>query len=201
MEPKAIAERAAKLAFPAVALTDRNGLYAAMAFTEACSGKGVQPIVGAMLAVARPPELGSGVDWLVLLAKDEQGYSNLCHLVSSAHLDRPVELDPQVPFAALETLNGGLIALTAGAEGALARLLSEGQRDKAGAYLDRLQGLFGDRLYIEIIRRRDPVEEASEDALIDLAYERDLPLVATNPAAYADPSYHAAHDAMLSTLR
>ena len=76
MEPKAIAERAAKLGFPAVALTDRNGLYAAMAFTEACSAKGVQPIVGAMLAVARPPEIGQhAVDWLVLLAKDEQGYA------------------------------------------------------------------------------------------------------------------------------
>ena len=198
MEPKAIAERAAKLGFPAVGLTDRNGLYAAMAFTEACSGKGVQPIVGAMLAVARPPETGiTGVDWLVLLAKDEQGYGNLCHLVSSAHLDRPVELDPHVAFAALEKSSEGLIALTAGSEGALSRLLADGQRDHAKVYLDRLQALFPDRLYIEIIRRNDPVEEASEDALVDLAFERGLPLIATNPAAYADPSFHAAHDAML----
>ena len=198
MEPKAIAEHAAKLGFPAVALTDRNGLYAAMAFTEACSAKGIQPIVGAMLAVARPAEMGStGVDWLVLLAKDEQGYSNLCHLVSAAHLDRPVELDPHVAFAALEKSSEGLIALTAGSEGALARLLADGQKDTAKIYLDRLQALFPDRLYIEIIRRNDPVEAASEDALIDLAFERDLPLVATNPAAYSDPSFHAAHDAML----
>jgi DNA polymerase-3 subunit alpha len=198
MEPKAIAEHAAKLGFPAVALTDRNGLYAAMAFTEACSAKGIQPIVGAMLAVARPAEMGStGVDWLVLLAKDEQGYSNLCHLVSAAHLDRPVELDPHVAFAALEKSSEGLIALTAGSEGALARLLADGQKDTAKIYLDRLQALFPDRLYIEIIRRNDPVEAASEDSLIDLAFERDLPLVATNPAAYSDPSFHAAHDAML----
>ena len=198
MEPKAIAERASKLGFPAVGLTDRNGLYAAMAFTEACSAKGVQPIVGAMLAVARPPETGTtAVDWLVLLAKDEQGYGNLCHLVSSAHLDRPVELDPHVAFAALERSSEGLIALTAGAEGALAKLLADGQKDKAKIYLDRLQALFPDRLYVEIIRRNDPVEEASEEALIDLAFEHDLPLVATNPAAYADPSFHAAHDAML----
>ena len=198
MEPKAIAERAATLGFPAVALTDRNGLYAAMAFTEACIGKGVQPIVGAMLAVARPPELGSaGVDWLVLLAKDEQGYSNLCHLVSSAHLDRPVELDPHVPFSALEAMSEGLIALTAGAEGALARLLSEGQKDKAKSYLDRLEAIFPDRLYVEIIRRNDPIEESSEELLIELAYDRNLPLIATNPAAYSDPSFHAAHDAML----
>jgi DNA polymerase III subunit alpha len=198
MEPKVIAERAAKLGFPAVGLTDRNGLYAAMAFTEACSGKGVQPIVGAMLAVARPAELGvSGVDWVVLLAKEEQGYSNLCHLVSSAHLDRPVELDPHVSFDTLEKLSEGLIALTAGSEGALCRFIADGQAEKARAYLDRLHAIFHDRLYVEIIRRHDPVEEASEDALIDLAFERDLPIVATNPAAYADPSFHAAHDAML----
>jgi len=198
MEPKVIADRASKLGFPAVGLNDRNGLYAAMAFTEACIGKGVQPIVGAMLAVARPAEMGSNaVDWLVLLAKDEQGYSNLCHLVSSAHLDRPVELDPHVPFAALEKASDGLIALTAGGEGAVARLLAEGQKDKAETYLDRLKALFPDRLYIEIIRRNDRVEEASEEVLIELAFARDVPLVATNPAAYSDPSFHAAHDAML----
>ena len=68
MEPKAIAAQAAKLGFPAVALTDRNGLYAAMPFTDACIAKGVQPVIGTALAVARPPELGSEIDWLVLLA-------------------------------------------------------------------------------------------------------------------------------------
>jgi DNA polymerase-3 subunit alpha len=46
-------------------------------------------------------------------------------------------------------------------------------------------------------RRGDAVEQAAETRLIELAYERDLPLVATNPAAYTDPSFHAAHDAML----
>lgn len=198
MEPKVIAERAAALGFPAVGLTDRNGLYGVMPFTESCIGKGVQPIVGAMLAVARPADCGpAGVDWIVLLATDEQGYGNLCHLVSSAHLDRPVTEDPHVSFAALEQSAGGLIALTAGSEGAVARLLADGQADKARAYLDRLQALFPNRLYVEIIRRHDPVEEASENALIDLAYERALPLVATNPAAYPDQSFHAAHDAML----
>jgi len=198
MEPKAIAERAAQLGFPAVALTDRNGLYAAMPFTEACVAKGVQPVVGAMLAVARPPELGpQALDWLVLLAKDEQGYANLCALVSSAHLDRPVELDPHVPFAALDGASDGLIALTAGGEGALARLLAERQPDKALAYCSRLQALFPGRLYVEVSRRGDRVEDAAEEGLIQLALDTGLPLVATNPAAYSDPSFHAAHDAML----
>src|SRR3982751_2746295 len=199
MEPKTIAERAAKLGFPAVALADRNGLYGAMPFSDACFAKGVQPVIGAMLGVGRRPEIGgeARIDWLVLLAKDDQGYANLCKLVSAAHLDRPVEEEPHVPFAKLHGLNEGLIALTAGSEGAVTRLLADGQRDKAEAYLDRLQALFGDRLYVELIRRNDPLEEAAEEALIALAYERDLPLVATNPAAYSDPAFHAAHDAML----
>jgi DNA polymerase-3 subunit alpha len=198
MEPKTIAERAAKLGFPAVALTDRNGLYAAMPFSDACAAKGVQPIIGAMLAVARPAELGpDAIDWLVLLAKDDQGYSNLCKLVSAAHLERPVEQQPHVPLARLEGLSDGLVALTAGGEGAVARLLAHGQKAKAEMYLDRLQALFPDRLYVELSRRNDPIEEAAEGAMIDAAYERGLPLVATNPAAYADPSFHAAHDALL----
>ena len=75
IEPKAIAKRAKELDFPAAALTDRNGLYGAMPFSEACIGKGVQPVIGAMLGVARPPEIGGDarIDWLVLLAKDDQG--------------------------------------------------------------------------------------------------------------------------------
>src|SRR5690242_14998335 len=198
MEPKTIASRAAMLGFPAIAITDRNGLYGAMPFSDACIAKGVQPVIGAMLAIARPAELGEGsIDWLVLLAKDDEGYDNLSKLVSSAHLDRPVEQEPHVQFEKLNSHNCGLIALTAGAEGALTRLLSHGQRDKAVAYLDRLQALFGDRVYIEISRRHDSAEDAAEEALIELAYGRSLPLVATNPAAFADPSFHAAHDAML----
>jgi DNA polymerase-3 subunit alpha len=199
MEPKTIAARAAMLGFPAIAVTDRNGLYGVMPFSDACIAKGVQPIIGAMLALARSSDLGgeAAIDWLVLLAKDDLGYANLCKLVSFAHLDRPLEQEPHVPFSKLSGLSEGLIALTAGAEGALARLIADGQHEKAKAYLERLEPLFPGRLYIEIARRRDRIEEVSETALIDLAYERNLPLVATNPAAYVDPSVHAAHDAML----
>jgi len=199
MEPKTIAERSAKLGFPAVALADRNGLYGVMPFSDACFAKGVQPIIGTMLGVAHPTEIGgeAAIDWLALLAQDELGYANLCKLVSAAHLDRPIEQDPHVEFEKLETHSEGLIALTAGSEGAMARLIADGQSLKADAYLDRLHSLFPERLYIELSRRGDAIEEAAETTLIDLAYARNLPLVATNPAAYADPAFHAAHDAML----
>src|SRR5215217_1184266 len=145
IEPKAIAKVAKKNDFPAAALTDRNGLYAAMAFTEACIAEGVQPIVGAMLAVARPgtPAGKSPVlDWLGLYAQDDQGYDNLCALVSAAHLGRPPEDPAHVSFEHHEGRTNGLIALTGGGEGALARLVAEEQASAAEEVCDRLEALF-----------------------------------------------------------
>jgi DNA polymerase-3 subunit alpha len=200
IEPKAIAKRAKELGFPAVALCDRNGLYAAMPFSEACMKAGVQPIVGTLLAVKRP-DMPDGVtapiDWLALYAQDKTGYENLCNLVSMAHLDRPIEEDAHVSFEALAGRTDGLIALTAGGEGGLARLYAEGQDSAAEAYAERLQTLFPDRLYIEIVRRLNEIEGRAEPKLLDFAYARELPLVATNPCSFADESFHEAHDAML----
>ncbi|MBB4152818.1 DNA polymerase-3 subunit alpha [Sphingomonas jinjuensis] len=200
IEPKAIAKAAKDHRFPAAALTDRNGLYAAMAFSDAAKKDGVQPIIGTMLCVARPdmPEGAIPVlDWIALYAQEAAGYDNLCALVSMAHLDRPIEWNAHVTFDALAGRTNGLIALTAGGEGAVARLFEEGQPARAAAYVDRLQALFGDRLYVELSRRGNAIEEAAEDALIDLAYARDLPLVATNPCCFAEAEFGDAHDAML----
>ncbi|MBW6523772.1 DNA polymerase III subunit alpha [Sphingomonas sp. RHCKR47] len=200
IDPKAIAKRAAKLGFPAAALTDRNGLYAAMAFSDGAFAAGVQPVIGTMLGICRPdmPE-GSApvVDWIALYAQDTTGYDNLCALVSQAHLDRPLEHAPHVGFDALERHAAGLLALTAGGEGALARLFAEDQPARAAAYADRLLSLFPDRLYVELVRRGDAIEDAAEEALIELAYARNLPLVATNPSCFEEASFGEAHDTML----
>ncbi|WP_295442884.1 DNA polymerase III subunit alpha [Sphingorhabdus sp. EL138] len=198
IEPKAIGETAKKLGFPAIAICDRNGLYGVMTFQDGAKSYGVQPIIGALLGVRRPTSDGKFIrDWLPVFAQDESGYINLCRLVSMAHLDRPEDLDAHVTMEQLSVHKDGLIALTGGAEGAMARLLSAGQHDAASGYLTRLQALFSDRLYIELSRRNDAVEDAAEDALMDLAYARDIPLVATNPAFFAEPDFFDAHDAML----
>ncbi|MBX3564789.1 MAG: DNA polymerase III subunit alpha [Sphingomonas sp.] len=200
IEPKAIAKRARELGFPAVALVDRNGLYAAMPFSEACMKAGVQPIIGTLLAVKRPdvPDgVAAPIDWLALYAQDQTGYENLCNLVSMAHLDRPIEEDAHVTFESLQGRTDGLLCLTAGAEGALARLYAEQQDSAAEAYAGSLQTLFPGRLYIEITRRLDEVEGRAEPKLLEYAYARDLPLVATNPSSFADEGFHEAHDAML----
>ncbi len=95
---------------PALAVTDRNNLFGALEFSEKASGKGIQPIMGAKLAVDfddgadRKPRSGL-VEFgcLVLLAMDEAGFSNLSRLVSKAHLDAGTDKasGPHVPFADL----------------------------------------------------------------------------------------------------
>ncbi|AMU96264.1 DNA polymerase III subunit alpha [Sphingopyxis terrae subsp. terrae NBRC 15098] len=201
IEPKAIAKAARERGFPAIAVADRNGLYGVMAFGDACKAAGVQPIVGALLSVARPGQrLASGaplIDWIALYAQDDAGYNNLCALVSAAHLGRPVEQEPHVLLSDLAGKTDGLICLTGGGEGALARLLAGEQKTAADEYVEQLEALFADRLYIELSRRGDATEKAAEEALIELAYTRALPLVATNPANFVDPQFHPAHDAML----
>ncbi|UOR08313.1 DNA polymerase III subunit alpha [Qipengyuania flava] len=196
IDPKGMAKLAKERGFPAIAIADRNGLYGAVMFANACKAEGVQPIIGTLLGVARDSE-GKQVDYLPLYAQDEAGYDNLCHLVSKAHLERPLEYDPHVGMDDLAGYTDGLIAFTGASEGAVTRLLAEGQQSHAEAALDRLQALFPERLYIELARRGNAVEERAEAALVDLAYARDLPLVATNPANFAEPHMHKAHDAML----
>ncbi|MBO9517303.1 MAG: DNA polymerase III subunit alpha [Porphyrobacter sp.] len=195
IDPKAIAKLAKERGYPAIAICDRNGLYGSTAFASACKAEGIQPIVGTLLGVSRGAE--GPIDYLPLYAQDETGWNNLCHLVSRAHLDRPLELDPHVAIDDLEGHTDGLIALTGAGEGAVTRLLADGRTERARDMVERLSGLFPGRLYLEVARRGSQAEDAAEDALVDLAYALDLPLVATNPANFGEPHMHSAHDAML----
>ena len=205
VDPKVIAKTAAERGFPAVAITDRNGLYGTIAFAKACKDLGVQPVIGTILGVVRPERGGAAtpgqqaptIDWLALYAQDSTGYDNLCHLVSRAHLDRPLEFAAHVSIDDLAGHTDGLICLSGGGEGAITRLLADGQQSAAEAYADAIAALFPDRFYIELCRQGDAVEERAEAAVIDLAYARDWPLVATNPARFADRTFYPAHDAML----
>jgi DNA polymerase-3 subunit alpha len=198
IELKALAKAAADAGLPAVGLADRGNLFGAMAFSKACMDTGIQPVIGTMLPVVRdmpPGTLRPGsrppVDHLVLFARNADGWANLLQLVSAAHMEG------EGPLQRLEGRTDGLLCLTGGADGALAKLYAQGQADEAAALAKRLTGLFGDRLYVEISRTGDPVEQGSELHLIRMAHEQGLPLVATNPARFLDPGGYSAHDVML----
>ncbi len=191
-------------AMPALAITDTNNLFGALEFSEKLAKSGVQPIIGAQITVdfadspggARSADLRRQRAPVVMLAQSETGYLNLMRLASKAWLDPIDGDDPHVAFEALEHAEG-LIALTGGPDGAIDRALSAGMAEIALERLKRLEQRFGDRLYVEIQRHGLDSERANETALIDLAYERSLPLVATNEPYFAAVSDFEAQDALL----
>ena len=199
-----------KQSMPAVAITDTGNLFGALEFALAAAKQGVQPIVGCQIAVTRedPDETFNGngsaranglrelTDVLVLLVRSDAGYRNLLELVSRSYLNSDGGA-ACVEFADVEALSGGLIALTGGADGAVGRLLSEGQLQRARGMLERLSVAFPGRLYVEVARHGLEIERRIEDDLVDLAYDYDLPLVASNDVHFADVDMHEAHDALL----
>jgi len=188
---------------PAVALTDTNNLFGALEFSEKLSAAGVQPIVGCSLAVARD-ERGIGetrrepIGQVALLAQDEAGYRNLLKLSSSAYLDVRSDERPHVTLAALEAASDGLIALSGGPDGPVNRLYCDGAQEEAIGLVERLAAAFPDRFYIELQRHDLDRERQAEPFLINEAYARRLPLVATNEAFFPAPEMHEAHDALLA---
>jgi DNA polymerase-3 subunit alpha len=189
---------------PALALADTNNLFAALEFSEKASKAGVQPIAGVQLRVDfgdGKGGAGAGRDErfanVVLLAKTESGYRNLMRLASRAFLDTEQGDEPHVTLEALAADAEELIALTGGPDGALDRALAEGRPEQARMRLATLERLYGDRLYVEIQRHNLPSERDVEPQLLDLAYRRGLPLVATNEPYFAQPADFEAHDALL----
>jgi DNA polymerase-3 subunit alpha len=186
---------------PAVALTDRANLFGALEFSVATAGQGVQPIIGCALPVSEiggaPPERWARTPTLVLLAKDETGWRNLCELSSAAFLEVEANDAPHVTWARIAAHAEGLIALTGGTDGPIDPLFAAGRTSEARAALDRMRLAFGDRLYVELQRHGLAAQSAAEPGLVAWAYDSDTPLVATNDVYFAAPETHRAHDALL----
>ncbi len=196
IKPDKIASLAREAGMPAVAITDSGNLFGALEFSQYCTGKGVQPIIGCQIGLARAEKPGAPPDPVVLLAQNPAGLANLQRLSSFGFL----QTDPADPCLPLETVlqhNDGLLLLTGGTGGPLARLLAEGRREEAAAWLAAVREAFGDRAAVELHRHGLAVERMVEPGLVALADEFDLPLLATNECFFATPAMYAAHDALL----
>jgi DNA polymerase-3 subunit alpha len=198
-----LVELAKKDRQPALALTDTDNMFGALEFSEKMAGAGIQPIVGCALGVDfgdqdnRGPAVGEDRPRLVLLAAREDGYRSLMRLTSRAYLETPPPERPHIKLAWLADETNGLIALSGGPSGPLDAAIGAGQTALALARCEVLQGLFGDRLYIELQRHGMPAERQAEPALIELAYARGISLVATNEPFFATREDYEAHDALM----
>ncbi len=195
---------------PALAITDTGNLFGALEFSEKMAGSGIQPIAGCALAVDFADEqsrnnggLGAShriqkMPRVVLLAATEKGYKNLIALVSKSFLESADLETPHVKFEWLKALSEGLIALTGGPDGPIDAALNDTRPDLAAARLDKLAALYPKRLYIELQRHGLDSEKLVEISLLDLAYTKKLPIVATNEPFFATREDFEAHDALLA---
>ncbi|MEZ5984440.1 MAG: DNA polymerase III subunit alpha [Hyphomonas sp.] len=180
---------------PAVAITDRNNLFGALEISQTMSGAGIQPIMACCFDVvedvprAEPSRLS-------LYAQNETGYRRLMFLSSRAYLDAADGV-PKLSRSLVMEKTDGLIVLTGGAEGEVAKHLLKGRMADARTELSTLASAYPGRCYVEITRHGTPEERVVEEGLIELAYELELPLVATHDARFMKPEDAQAHDAMM----
>ncbi|MGI8527556.1 MAG: DNA polymerase III subunit alpha [Pseudolabrys sp.] len=188
---------------PALALTDTDNMFGALEFSEKLADSGIQPIIGSALALdfADQEQRNGGPaaerGRIVLLAANEAGYRRLLKLNSRAFLETPSNETPHLKLEWLDGETDGIIALTGGPGGPLDRAIAAGQSHLATSRLDTLLRLFGDRLYVELQRHGTAGERTAEPVLVDLAYTKNIPLVATNEPFFAKREDYEAHDALI----
>ncbi len=176
--PEEIAEQAAKLKLPAVALSDRDGVYGAPRFYKRGAKFGVRLIAGAELT------LDDGAV-LPVLVESRTGYRNLCQLITRAKL-RGTKTKAPVRWNELEEFSEGIVALTGDEEGPVQRCLECDDPAAARERVARLRRAFGARnVFVEVQRHLRRGEEARIRQLVDLARAEHLPLLATNGVLHA----------------
>lgn len=185
--PETLVEEAARREMPALALVDRDGLYGAARFYHAAVRAGLKPLVGAELTLADGSRLP-------LLVEDREGYRNLSRLLTAVKLGAP-KGKAAATWEDLEAHAEGLVCLTGGVAGPLARHLAAGRMAEARACLDRLVAIFGrSNCFVEIQRHLDRDQERVVEGLVWLARRTRVGLVATHQPLYARPGGRAVAD-------
>jgi len=202
--PETLVERAVELGYPALALLDRDGVYGAPRFHKAATAAGLRPIIGAELTLRKfegrsqkeeahrsPSKFSLLPSYLLLpvLCESQEGYRNLCRLLTRMHLRSP-KGEGALTLEDLEGYTVGLVAL-------IGRTALDARRYGVGGLLERLVGAFGrGNVYVELQRhfRRD--EEADNQALVSLASAFRAPLLATNGVRFAAPAARPLYDVL-----
>ena len=209
-----LVDETAKRGMPAVAVTDHGNLFAAEAFHHAAVARGVKPIIGCEVYVARGSRLDRGnsdsgprdansdanvrgSNHLVLLCENNEGYHNLIKLVTSGFLEG-FYYKPRIDYDLLAQHSKGLIALSACLRGAVTEHVMDDRYKEAGEAAHRLQDIFGKgRFFLEIQDQGLEIEKRVNKDLVRLSAETGIPLVATNDCHYLTQADARAQEVLL----
>ncbi|MDC0508672.1 DNA polymerase III subunit alpha [Gammaproteobacteria bacterium] len=172
--------------YHSVALTDLTNLFGLIGFYRSARNKGIKPIVGAEINVAK--DMDSLCAPLVLLAMNKQGYINLTKLVSKAYVEGQINGEPIVLFSWLEEFSDGIIALSGGMEGHIGNSILAGNKQLSESRIDFFKNIFKENFFIEIQRLGKPNEKEYNDSVLQLASDKQIPVVATNNVRFLNPA-------------
>ncbi|MDE2137090.1 MAG: DNA polymerase III subunit alpha [Gammaproteobacteria bacterium] len=183
---------------PAVAVTDRNNLFAMVKFYRAALAGGIKPIIGVDLAVREEGERREP-SRLTLLCQNQEGYRNLARLISRAYLEGQERGVPRLERDWLTPASlAGLIGLSGALEGDVGRALVNGRETEAEHSLERWRALLPGRYYLELQRLGRQFEEAYIGSAVALAARHQLPVVATNDVRFLEADEFESHEARVS---
>ena len=201
---KEYVDRVKALGMDSAAITDHGVMYGVIDFYRAARAAGINPILGCEVYVAPGSrfdrEAGSGDDryyHLVLLAENNQGYSNLMKIVSKGFVEG-FYYKPRVDLSLLEKYHEGIIALSACLAGEVARFLTRGMYEDAKKAALRYQDIFGKgNFFLELQDHGIPEQQNVNQQLLKMHRETGIELVATNDVHYTLADDAQPHDVML----
>lgn len=185
-----------QFSMPAVAITDANNLFGALEFSTKASAHGIQPIVGARINLCYKGRK-ENTERIRVYAQNEHGYFNLMQLVTSSHIEPYIVDFPSISIETLSKYSDDLIILTGGDLSTFNQLLLANKKDLAVEYISELSSIFCDRVYIEIQRHNLAEEKEIEGDLLNIAYDKNIPIVATNNVCFPSDDYKEAHEVLL----
>jgi DNA polymerase-3 subunit alpha len=202
-----LANRAAELKMPAVAITDHGNLYGALSFYGKMKAQGVKPIIGIEAYIARGSRHDRGgeklapgdraTNHIVLLAKDLKGYHNLVKLSSFAYIEG-FWRKPRIDRELLAKHSEGIIGLSACISGVPPHLLLQDKFDDAARAALEFQDILGEgNYYLEIQEHGLDAQNRIRKPLVELSKKTGIPMVATNDSHYLMDTDVKAHDTLL----
>ena len=178
----------------ALAITDVNNLFATVKFYTACRKAGIKPVIGCEIALKGLND-GMELPKIILLAKNQQGYLNLCRVLTLLWTQSADSSQAAVGWDAIESHREGLILLCGGLHGPIGQAIRSGSLEKAQEWAQTFSKAFQDHFYLEIQRAGRVEDELHNATVLAWASQWQWPVVATHPVQFMGAEDHEAHEA------